>query len=652
MFTKNIKTIVIVAVALVVAILVSCLVAVNNDKKVADQVASDTKTQIETLNKTIASLNATIEALENGLADAEDLIAAQQAVIDALGEAGIKLDNWNAATEVFVEKAEALSEIIDTFFVYSGELTDEVRYTTYQVYGDIDEDVYDVYEQAIYDLIRATSVEEMETIIADVEAYLAAIPTLKEKLYAAIEAVEADDITFEDYETIVEMNKLHAKVVDYDLDVENEVDEKADVDTKVAEINLAFRPTAVEVFVTLANDLPATKLFDVDTHEAVAEVVEAGEFAYTLYTDDEWVALAADDEDFADALEITSEALDRVAEIEAIVANAKLFNAYIDTYAETTIGPNLATLEWVKTLEGYVTAWGEYLADNDVETDAESEDYVPGINALVKVDAVEAYRASYDTAVAKLVASFQTFVDAVDSIETITPDSREVLDVAKDAYKTCIKEVGPNPDIFDDLVEAEDGKGINDYYVLYLDLETKYAAMNAHIEATNAKLDTLNSWTPVLDDNGESTGEYTRGDVRTNITSADIAEVEALMYDLYVVYGLDLSVLNADSVAAYTEGRLVPHKNAAYAAIDAAYEAYVGAYADLAAELKAARDLAKEHVEDVDHAGYTYTVTFVPAEEEGVDGTWVVSEDAAVALVDSYGAADWVDAQFKAVVEK
>ena len=65
MFTKNIKLIAIVAVALIVAILVSCLVAVNNDKKAQAGVV-DAQTKIDELNKTIASLNAALEALEEG----------------------------------------------------------------------------------------------------------------------------------------------------------------------------------------------------------------------------------------------------------------------------------------------------------------------------------------------------------------------------------------------------------------------------------------------------------------------------------------------------------------------------------------------------------------------------------------------------------
>ena len=92
MFTKNIKLIGIVALIVVIVMVLSAVIAINNDKKVAGELGTSVEEMESSYEKKIAELNAAIANLktalgkvEAGLADANTVIAAQKELIEKLG---------------------------------------------------------------------------------------------------------------------------------------------------------------------------------------------------------------------------------------------------------------------------------------------------------------------------------------------------------------------------------------------------------------------------------------------------------------------------------------------------------------------------------------------------------------------------------------
>lgn len=643
MFTKNIKLIVIVAVALIVAILVSCLVAVNNDKK-AEAGVADTQTKIDELNKTIASLNAALEALEKGLADAEDVAAAQAEVIKALEAAGVKLEGWNAATSALLEKLEAYEEIVNGFV----NAYDESEVLTLG-------DVYDLelveatiegfYAQTIVDLARATSVEEMDAILAKVQETLDAIPTRLETLYANIEAIEADGIVYEDGQAIAdvmeEFYSLNGNV--FAPATEEALGEKEVLAERLAGILLAWRGTVADAFVAEVAALP-TFWAIVDTD---GPAVESARMALDLlkiaYADD---VLGYEEiierEDVAAAIVTLNQLETRVYNVKLIKERADMVNALLNP--EFVIGANVESHDYVRALEAAREAWANGAVDATtaivslaVITDAEDERFNETIYNYVNHEAIDAAVAAYEAAVAQLVADFQAFIDAVEAIGEVTLESEAALDAALEAYITCLSGVTAEPAIFDILVDAEAESGLNDYYAEYHALRVAYNALVEYDAARTACINKINAALHALVTCTDNDGVHTHGTVAYSADLADkLAEIENMIArELLAIYEFDVEVLNKEYFAFYYEAQLVIAKHDAIANIEAIFAAVVDG-------MDTDSEIYKELVVSV--ATQTATVNSVTLEKYDLE--------TALAKVASYGADDFVKAQFDAIINQ
>ena len=645
MFTKNIKLIVIVAVALIVAILVSCLVAVNNDKK-AEAGVADTQTKIDELNKTIASLNAALEALEKGLADAEDVAAAQAEVIKALEAAGVKLEGWNAATSALLEKLEAYQTILDSF--YNAYADSEVL-TLGDVYDLelVDATVEGFYAQTIVDLARATSVEEMDAILAKVQETLDAIPTRLETLYANIEAIEADGVVYEEGAAIKavyeEFYSLNGNV--FAPATEEALGEKEVLAERLAALLLAWRGTVADAFVAEVAALP-TFWAIVDTDGAAIESARlALDLLKIAYEDD---VLGYEEiitrEDVAAAIVTLNRAETRHFNVKLIKERAEMVNALLNP--EFVIGANVESHDYVRGLEAAAEAWANGAIDSTtaivslaVITDAEDERFNETIYNYVNHEAIAAANAAYEAAVAELRAAFQAFIDAVEAIGEVTLESEAALDAALEAYITCLSGVTAEPAIFDILVDAEEGSGLNDYYAEYHALRVAYnelvaaeAAKANLIEKINKTLHSLATCTE-----GE---EHVHGHVEYRITLEDeLKEIDMMIAELAETYGLDTTALDQDMYAYYAEAlqaiaehKLAMAKKAAIANIEEMAALYTEKYADFAKEIAASVATQTAAVNSITLADYEL--------------------DEAIAKVESYGALDFIAAQFEAIINQ
>ncbi len=642
MFTKNIKTIVIVAVALVVAILVSCLIAVNNDKKNAGAVAD--------LNATIENLKDTIKDLEDGLADAKDLAAAQDEVIKALEANGVKLDKWDEATAVVLEKIEALVEVAETFYASYDE--NELGLTFDDVYGEAyaQETLTPVLTQKAIDIARATSVESMDAIIADFQTVVDELPTRLERLYADIEAIKADGVTYADKEALgnayATFYALNGNV--FAPATETEAGEKETLYNTLNELYVEWRDALVAEFVAKVNEIPGFyAILDTDAEVIDAAVAIFAEIEPAYNTpmfgpEAEAYAAVLETEEVAAAITTLTRAQARLDAVKLIKERAEAVNALIDE--EFEIGANVDSHNYVRGLEAAVKAWANGAVDATtsivslaVITDAEDERFNETIYNYVNHDAIAAAVAAYEQAVADLRAAFQTFIDAVEAIGEVTLESEAALDAALEAYITCLSGVTAEPAIFDILVDAEVGSGLNDYYAEYHALRVAYDELVA-AEAAKAKLiekinKTLHSLATCTE--GE---EHVHGHVEYRITLEDeLKEIDKMIAMLADEYGLDTTALDQDMYAYYAEAlkaidehKLAVAKKAAIANINAVAAEYTANYSEFAKEIAASVATQVAAVNSITLADYEL--------------------DEAIAKVESYGALNFIAAQFEAVV--
>lgn len=679
MFTKNIKTIAIVAVALVIAILVSCLVAVNNDKKVAEQVAgqvqqnaNNAQSEIDKLNKTIADLKDALAKAEQGLADAAELAAAQDAVIKALEENGVKLDQWNEATEVVIDKLVVMTEIIEEFYASCDD--NEFGLTFDEIYGYalVEADLMPETIQVAVRIARATSVEAIDAILADFQAFVDAIPTRLERLYADMAAIEADGITYDDAEAIenayYDFFGIRGEI--FAAPTEEALGEKEVIYNRLNDMVLAWRDAAAAEFIDQVNALPTYwELLDTDEDAAIAAADVFYDMVYAYNTPmfgDEYDKLVelVESEEMAAAIETLDAAIERIYNVAEIRERAELVNALIDEDYE--IGADADSFAYVSALKVARDHWfagqvNEFLAAKwlVVYTDVEDERYNETIYNFVDHAAIDAAIAAYDEAVAHLVSAFQSFIDAVDAIGEVTLESEAALDAALDAYLVCLDGVDADAALFDILVDAEEGKGLNDYYAEYHALRLEYNKLaqveidkNVLIEVTNKLMHDylLNcedkpvvdkDGNPVLDKDGNPTYEHVCGDLNKDVRDLDINEIEVHFIKLYTVYGADLSVLNADYVALYYQARLLPEMAAACDKIDAALAAYVGH--EKYAELALSAETQKAAVNAVSYEGYEFWTV-------GEDGILTLTVDAGSARIAALVADDFIAAQFNAII--
>lgn len=631
----------------------------------AQNAANDAKTKIEELNKTITELKdalakleaeleaadgeheAAIAALEEALAKAEgDLADALEELYDAV----LDLEDWNEATAVVVEKLEELKTTVDEFFA-----------DTYMYYGYVEmESAYEAYYDAMYAILRAPSVDAMDEIIADVAETLEALPTIPEKLDAVLTEVEVNGVEYPADGTLLDeaedliadgsvIAEVYAEIIAYGEDEVN-------LEEKYAELRAEYNELLIQAGGQALKDRMDAVLADDITLDDAEEVA-------SIETDyAEWEALvgSADLEDkiaevegFEDTLEdFFTEVPDRIAELEAAKVAAEAINTAIATLEAAGVKADAATREAIEDLEEQIATWGETY---NIPTDADDEDFVQANYDLVAHDKLATIRSNWEKAIETLKKSFEEFVNAVEAIGTVTPDSGEAINTAWKAYFKCaaLNQIYN----LDAVLGLDEDENVAHYYAKLSTANAQYVEILALIEKIETAIEAISDVQVqyVFEDvveivGGVETVTKTAAEVEADYNAAinDLvvaiaaidADIETLTSDDF--YAQDKSVLDADALVALEQARIVPAKDTAVKAILAGYEtavANVQADANETVETKIIKlDNAKDgQIEYV--LGIAYDETF------GID-----NDVTAVEEIERCGNADYINAMFAAAL--
>ena len=167
---KNTKLIALVALLVVVVLVVSVVIATSNDNKIAAGV-----------NQSVASVEAQIKDLKAAIEELKKGNATLQETIAKLEQNGVKNDNWNGGTEALIEKVAELEEKVEEYESAEG--------FSKSAYNNYDSKRNEIVRAAQIALFRATSVEEMDAIIAGVLADLAALDTKVQEYTKLVNAI-------------------------------------------------------------------------------------------------------------------------------------------------------------------------------------------------------------------------------------------------------------------------------------------------------------------------------------------------------------------------------------------------------------------------------------------------------------------------------
>ena len=598
---KNTKLIALVAVLVVVSLVVSIAVAFGNDKK-ANAVIEET---IKNYEEEIADLNKTIEDLNKGLISATE-------ALDKLQGIGVEIKNWNEATAVLVEKLAELVEAGKAFevSVQTYDEKDEEKknplITFAEIYGTTfytHESFTELYEDAKNDLQRATSVAEMNTILANYKAALAKVPTLLDLYIANLEAVEKDGkVTYDEYETIKLAIELSKQVSDKVYTPAAEGEEKGQKELladRLDALMTEFKPLAVAKFVELVNTLPEVELLAPSHYEAVEAAQAQAKFVLVdLYNNDDASIKVEGKKNKATAY---AKALDTLAEVEVRIAevkwiekcandvNEKLAKAFdkdnLDGFDVKKYGANIETYNYVcGTLNAHIEYWQ---TSNGIVTDAKEEGYNAELYNLVNYSVYEGYVAKFETEVATLRAAAEAFITAVEAIENVNLDSKATLDAAKVLFDTVAKGqkiadvdtiLGLDKDIVDEDGElVEEVTGVADSYKAWL---TQYARYNWLVDAKKALEDSVkNALIVCTADHKDADGKTVACDGKgacENVGEYDLAKIgnfDADILEIIALYELDETVYDAELLSVYKLARIQSTLQGVLDLVDAAHAA-------------------------------------------------------------------------------
>ncbi len=553
MFTNKNKLIGVIAAIVVAVLLVSAAVALIADnanknelaqqnaqlQEKLDKVQADLDAAEEKLNaakgdldsaiKTIEELDKALTAAKTDLASAKgDLADARQRVADLEAKILELVTSWAAATP------EVHGAVVEIQAAY-----DEAMKNAY-LYADAKalDGLYEAKMDAIYAVIRSTSVESLKAVVEGFNDAIAEIEkdrfdnTLKDM----IEAVKVDGVTHpedvagvegcEKYLADLTSNtEVYNKLVELGLDKEVEelrkllnADEKADLEKAFIDA-VALIPEYVQ-------------LSDKATVEAARAAYDALNSKYPV--------VAGENADVDEAIKTLLEAEQRLLALVDIVDEANKINEAIKS-ATAVAKADSATRDAIKNIGDRIAAWEKLVEEADPNW------------TLIDRAGYEALKTLYNNAVEALKADYDAFKAAVEAIGAVTPDSGAAIDAAWAANTKLTANV-------------EFKEILGDYAVGYdalLDTLKKadatYKALNDLIDRIRKAIDALYNADPIT------------------VKDTDLTALEALITELTVDYAQKLEVINTaevDYVARLEYVRLIPHKNAAIKAVEVAYAEY------------------------------------------------------------------------------
>ena len=440
------------------------------------------KADLATLNETVATLTATLETLQGEVTDLAAIVAAQGELIEAVtgvAGAGINIDGWNDATDAYWTKLGELQEVYEDFFTVEDEHGVNVWSVVYLSWYE-----YDLVEEYLNDaqiaLLRATDVEDMDGVIADFSAKLDSIPTRMQMLYEAIDSVEADGVTIEDLHMLVRVEGLLEgeycyvceRYISANADELYAEDEKEALVARFDAAVVAIVDVLADEVVRLVSELPEVDMLtlaeeEVKAVEYACEVFSTWQRYYEKANDKDWYTglnekKYNDLEDAYNELWIgeydrygnieTYSYVDQLSMLEWLNTWATNIEETIASYSKTPIGCDVTTYTWLSNLEGQVEDWREFaeeITNNEVNF------------AMLDDSALVGYREKYDIAVSGLKAAVNAYVEVVESITHITPDSLAVLETAQEKYNavTGLAKTFNEADI-DLIIEADPEDGL------------------------------------------------------------------------------------------------------------------------------------------------------------------------------------------------
>ena len=649
---KNTKLIALVAVLVVVSLVVSIAVALGNDKKGNDAIVGT----IKDYEQQIAELNKTIEDLEKGLISSTEALEKLQA-------AGVEIKNWNEASAVLVDKLEELEAAYDEFVesvnVYDEK--DEKKENPLVTYEDLyeftytqgeetvwhDDQIWELEYNAMMDLYRATSVAEMNTIIANFKADLAKVPTILEFYLSTLETVEKDGkVTYDEYETMLVAYEVADQIIDNIYAPAAEGEEKGQKELLAERLDALmteFKPLVVDKFVELAQALPEVEFLAPSHYDAVKAAADEAAFVIELYGTTEAKKLETNKKG---KLTAYGEALKTLAEVEArevvvreIEAGAEALNEVLaEAFDKETIanmelkyGANIETYNYIAFLGELIDGWVEYW---EIVEDTKAEDYNAELYNLVNHNVYAGYVANFEAEVATLRAAAEEFIAAVEAIENVNLDSKATLDAAKVLFDTVangqkiadvdtILELNDYLDEDEELVEVT---GVADSYDAWL---TQYARYNWLVAAKkNLEESVKNALIVCTAEHKDADGKTVACDGKgacEKVGTYDLTKIgnfDADILEIIAMYELDETVYDAELLSVYKLARIQTTLDAVLTLVDEAYAASTNTKKDT---LKAIL------VEEITAAAadYTFEAEFTCVDPDNKDHECDCAEDLA-----------------------
>lgn len=609
---KNTKLIALVAVLVVVGVIVSVAITngtiANNNAELKQELA-DNQTTIDALNATIEKLNAGLISYEQAMKELE--------------EKGIELKNWTEATNQLPAKLAALEKAYADFKA-SVVVYDEDNKTVLVNFVDkfntfVDEDekvLFDnasifgtLYTDAQDALLRATSVAEMDAIIAGFTADCKAVPTMLQSLYTTLETVEKNGVEYSDYENILLAIALYEDYITndnvYAPATEEAKGEKEVIGERIDALLDGFKPLIVEKFIELVKALPRVELLAPSHYEAVEaarteanRVVEYyGADAKKLETNSKGKAT-----DYAKALTALAAAEARVAVVKTIEQHAKDLNEFLakafdkETLKKEgiTYGANIETYNYLDFVGEQIEKW---IKNRAIVTDTKDEDYSAELYNLVNHNVYDGYVTKFETVVAELRAKADAFIAAVGAIENVNLDSKATLDAAKVLFDTVSKgmliedidTILGLDDYYDDVKEEDvDVTGVADSYDAWLTLYHNYNwLVDTKAELEKAVKDTLieckkqdvhgkkDQHGDIVVCDCEDVGTYAYKNISLTFTdyNGTVRTFDSAIVEIIAMYGLDETVFDAKLLEQYKLARLQATLDIVTGRLNNAYEA-------------------------------------------------------------------------------
>ena len=591
---KNTKLIALVAVLVVVTLVVSVVISTSTtNKKFAEvqQTVTSYEEKIDLLNKTIDQLN-------KGLIDANT-------ALETLKNAGVELDNWNAATAALPGMLEALENVPTEFVAQfaTDEDSDDAYENfmalyayAYEVDGEtvttLDhlEGVFADAEDALY---RATSVEEMTTIINNAKAALEALETKIEILDAKLAALEKGTVTLADFDNYLFVAGLLENVIASDIlpEVEEGEDDPAELyEGRMEDLFAAFQPIAVEDFIAKVELLPEVALVTLKHQAALKAANDAYAVLDTFYEDLDEIK----GKEFALAEEALGElnvhmevlvALDGTVEEgeEPVEGTAAYINALIASFKKTTIKADIDTHTWINNLLAAVKTWETAVWTNgDYKYTVVTEDgYVADVYNLIDRTTLAGYVSAFEKVTADLKVAADAFINAVKALDKITPDSLDDIMAAYDLYDVAAGLELPSVidvlcnyvDYTDDEGEPVDVIGVQDS--LKLLTNTIHANHTWLVGTIKDLADSVKGAYIKCDCAADKDGKVTCTDeTHGTYDLTAVADFDEEIVKIIAQFGLDETVFDADLLAIYKAARINSYIEAAKANVEAANEAY------------------------------------------------------------------------------